>query len=64
MTIAITFETRNQYGFPIVDRREIAKQYAAEAKARNQPDCNCQLCVRERLLPAVLNITSKSWSQK
>lgn len=52
----MTVETRNQYGFPIVERLEAAKQYAAAAKERNKPDCTCETCKRIALLPAIQNI--------
>lgn len=60
-------DERNAWGFPIAigmqAKVERATQYAAEARARNQPACNCETCRREALLPAVQNITT-NWSSK
>jgi len=38
---------------------EQAKKYAAEAKARNVPPCSCDACIREAMLPAVLQIAER-----
>jgi hypothetical protein len=51
-------EIRNQYGFPVMEKREWAQQYAAEARIRNEPECQCGPCVRERLLPVIQNMTA------
>lgn len=53
-------EQRNEYGFPVVAAKvERAKQYAAEAKARNSPPCDCEACRQTALLPAVQRITER-----
>lgn len=56
-------ETRNEYGFPVVDKIERAKQIAAAAKARNTPPCPCPTCRHIELLPAVQRIT-ENWKLK
>lgn len=56
-------EIRNEYGFPVVDRFEAAKQYAAQAKERNKLPCNCAICREREMLPAVINITN-NWSKQ
>lgn len=50
---------RNEYGFPVVDRLAWAKQYAAEAKERNRPPCDCEGCRLREIEPAVINITQR-----
>lgn len=59
----MSLEARNDYGFPVVDRVEQAKQYAAEAKARNTPPCDCETCRQVEMLPAVIRITN-NWSKQ
>lgn len=56
-------ETRNQYGFPVADRLERAKEYAAQARQRNRLPCNCPTCRQMEMLPAVLQITN-NWSKE
>ena len=56
-------ETRNQYGFPVVDRLEQAKEYAAAAKERNAQRCDCETCRQVEMLPAVIRITEK-WGKQ
>lgn len=60
-------DIRNEWGFPIAvgmqARLDRAAKYAAEARERNTPPCNCDTCRREALLPAVQNITT-NWSSK
>lgn len=51
------FEERNEFGFPIVlAKREAALAYAAEAKERNKPECECDLCKQAAMLPTVQRI--------
>jgi hypothetical protein len=50
-------EARNQYGFPIIDRTEQAKAYAAAVRERNKPTCDCPTCREKELLPAVIQLT-------
>jgi hypothetical protein len=61
----LPLDLRNEYGFPVAlgmqARLDRAAKYAAEARERNQPPCNCEACRREALLPAVQNIT-ENWS--
>lgn len=52
----MSFETRNEFGYPVADKLESAKQYAAAARERNQPPCPCDACRMNELLPAVQNI--------
>jgi hypothetical protein len=63
----ITGDERNAYGYPVAigmkARLERAAKYAAEARERNTPPCNCDTCRRESLLPVVQNITN-NWSPK
>lgn len=42
---------------------ENAKQYAAAVRERNKPECDCETCRRERLLPIVMQMT-KNWPAK
>lgn len=56
-------ETRNEYGFPVVDKVARAQAYAAEARQRNRLPCNCPTCRQMEMLPAVLQIT-KNWSKE
>lgn len=56
-------DERNEYGFPVVHADlERARQYAAEARERNKPACQCQTCRLQELEPAVMNIT-QNWKQ-
>jgi len=48
--------SRMPTGFPPLSQAERAKQYAAAARLRNKPECQCELCCEHRMLPAVLNI--------
>lgn len=41
------------------DRIAAARQYAAEARARNMPPCQCPACIQAELLPAVIQITQR-----
>lgn len=50
---------RNEYGFPVVDRLAWAKQYAAEAKERNRPPCDCEGCRLREIEPAVIQIIQR-----
>ncbi len=43
---------------------ELARQYAAEARERNKPPCDCEACKRDEMLPAVLNIINNWRSPK
>lgn len=52
-------DIRNQYGYPIVSKHEWARQYAAAAKERNKPPCNCAECRMRELEPAVVRITER-----
>jgi hypothetical protein len=38
---------------------ENAKQYAATVRERNKPECHCETCRRERLLPIVMQMTER-----
>lgn len=42
---------------------ERARQYAAEVRERNKPDCNCETCRRERLLPMVMQM-AQNWPMR
>jgi hypothetical protein len=42
---------------------ENAKQYAAAVRERNKPDCDCETCRRERLLPIVMQIAA-NWQMR
>lgn len=39
--------------------QEAARQYAAAAKERNKPACDCEPCREKELLPAVQQITQR-----
>lgn len=52
-------DQRNQYGYPVIDKYEAARQYAAQAKERNAPKCDCATCREIELLPAVQRITQR-----
>lgn len=40
-----------------------ARKYAAEAKERNKPACQCDACKQAEMLPAVLRIVA-NWGKK
>lgn len=52
-------ENRNVYGFPIIDKLAAAKAYAAAAKERNKPACDCKTCKEIELLPSVIRLTQR-----
>ena len=45
------------------ERFERARAYADEARERNRPECQCETCVQQRALPAVLRLLA-NWRQK
>lgn len=49
-------DTRNDFGFPVVDKLKAAKEYAAAVRERNAPACDCKTCREIELLPAVQRI--------
>lgn len=53
-------EQRTQYGFPVIDRAEQARIYAAEARERNKPKCDCDACRRIELEPAIVQLV-RNW---
>lgn len=59
----MTFDIRNQYGFPIVDKLQQAQQYAADVRERRQQVCTCETCQQEDRLAGVIQLTEK-WSKQ
>jgi hypothetical protein len=58
------FEQRNAFGYPVMPTKlEQAKQYAAAAILRNQPECACATCERERKLLMVQRLT-RNWKKQ
>lgn len=50
-------ETRNDYGFPVLER---AKALAAEVIARKaEAPCDCKECIKAQNLPAVQRLLAK-----
>jgi hypothetical protein len=54
-------DIRNEYGFPVPTKLDVAKQYAAEAKERNKLPCDCETCRMKELEPAVVQLVRR-WS--
>lgn len=50
------FDERNDYGFPVLDKLEKARAYAAEAKERNKPGCECETCRMKEKEPGVIQL--------
>jgi hypothetical protein len=47
---------RNDYGYPVIDRHQAARDYAAQVRERNQQECERITCKQIELLPAVQRI--------
>jgi hypothetical protein len=57
-------EPRTIYGYPVMpDKLLQAQRYAAEARARNTPPCDCPACRQQAMLPAVMNIIAARTQQ-
>lgn len=56
-------EQRNTFGFPVIDKLEAAKKYAAAVRLRNTTPCACVTCKQIEMLPVVQKITN-NWRNK
>lgn len=51
-------DQRNAFGFPVPDKLQAAQQYAAAARQRNEPPCQCVTCKQIDMLPGVQRIVA------
>lgn len=52
-------DIRNDYGFPVIDKFQAAKEYAFAARERNKPICDCDTCKQIELLPSVIQLVER-----